>query len=297
MQIRMGDQVSLAVLTEAFNSGFQDYRYGTTFTPAEMANFLRVSGVAQHDCAVLTDDAGESGLGAALLALDGTEAWCGGLAVAPQQRRHGWATRLMTAIERRAIQQGCTQISLEVLTDNLPAGTLYARLGYRRQRELLLWEHTPEQVHAAEPHHRAPGVLEPADAAQLLAERFGWHTVKPCWQRSAAFLSRLVSNMDGYLLRDALGEPTGYVLMRKYAGLPANAEAEAPRLRILDLAVRPEHNVRAERTHLLHALLRQFPAAHLTLVNEPKESAWTTTLGVTGFQIIERQFEMTRSIG
>ena len=46
MQIRMGDQVSLAVLTEAFNSGFQDYRYGTTFTAAEMANFLRVSGVA-----------------------------------------------------------------------------------------------------------------------------------------------------------------------------------------------------------------------------------------------------------
>ncbi|MEZ4664931.1 MAG: GNAT family N-acetyltransferase [Caldilineaceae bacterium] len=297
MQIRMGNQVSLVVLTEAFNTGFQDYRYGATFTPDEMANFLRVSGVAQKNCAVLTDDAGGRGLGAALLALDGHFAWCGGLAVAPEQRRQGWATRLMAAIEQCAGQQGCTQISLEVLTDNLAAGTLYARMGYRRARELLIWERPPAQTQPDEPQHRNPGVLQPADAAHLLAEHFAWHTIQPCWQRSSAFLSRQTADTDGYLLRNALGDPIGYVLMRKPSGTNHTTGSEAPRLRILDLAVRPSGYVQTEIDHLLQALLRQFPTARLTLVNEPKESPFTPKLGATGFQIVERQFEMSRMMG
>lgn len=297
MQIRMGDQVSLAVLTEAFNTGFQDYRYGATFAPDEMANFLKVSGVAQENCAVLTDAAGARGFGAALLALEGHCAWCGGLAVAPEQRRQGWATRLMNAIEQRAVQQSCTQISLEVLTDNLAAGTLYARMGYRRERDLLIWERTPAESQPGEPQHRNPGVLLPADAAQLLAEHFAWHAIQPCWQRSAAFLSRQVADMDGYLLRNALGDPIGYVLMRKPIGAKRATSSEAPRLRILDVAVRPSGHVQTEMDHLLQAILRQFATARLTLVNEPKESPFTAKLGATGFQIVERQFEMRRKIG
>ncbi len=50
--------------------------------------------------------------------------------VAPSWQRHGIAARLMTEALGRAAQRGATRMFLEVAADNVPAQTLYARLGF-----------------------------------------------------------------------------------------------------------------------------------------------------------------------
>jgi GNAT superfamily N-acetyltransferase len=48
----------------------------------------------------------------------------------PDHRRSGVATAMFAEIERLASARGCCKITLEVLSGNIPAKALYARLGY-----------------------------------------------------------------------------------------------------------------------------------------------------------------------
>ncbi len=52
------------------------------------------------------------------------------LAVAPRARRRGTATALVEAAAAHAYGLGATEVFLEVAADNLPARTLYGRLGF-----------------------------------------------------------------------------------------------------------------------------------------------------------------------
>ena len=53
------------------------------------------------------------------------------IAAAPAARGKGAGRRLMEACERAARRRGCDRLRLEVREDNLPAISLYERLGYR----------------------------------------------------------------------------------------------------------------------------------------------------------------------
>jgi ribosomal protein S18 acetylase RimI-like enzyme len=59
------------------------------------------------------------------------------LYVSPAHRRRGLGTALMQHAEAWALQQGNCQVGLYVFVDNLPAQTLYRRLGYRPQATFL----------------------------------------------------------------------------------------------------------------------------------------------------------------
>jgi ribosomal-protein-alanine N-acetyltransferase len=52
------------------------------------------------------------------------------IAVAPQRRREGLATRLMIHVMREAARTGATRATLEVRASNTPARQLYTRLGF-----------------------------------------------------------------------------------------------------------------------------------------------------------------------
>jgi GNAT superfamily N-acetyltransferase len=52
------------------------------------------------------------------------------LAVLPDARRLGVASRLLRAVEDEARRRGCCKLTLEVREDNRAARTLYARAGY-----------------------------------------------------------------------------------------------------------------------------------------------------------------------
>jgi len=60
-----------------------------------------------------------------------------GLAVAPEARRRGVATALLTAAEQRARRRGARKLSLRVLSTNPGAIQLYAQLGFEEEGRLL----------------------------------------------------------------------------------------------------------------------------------------------------------------
>ncbi len=59
------------------------------------------------------------------------------LYVAPDHRRRGIATALLTVAHHWAQQQGHRQITLQVFSDNAAAQALYATLGYRPEAVLM----------------------------------------------------------------------------------------------------------------------------------------------------------------
>ncbi|MEK6986770.1 MAG: N-acetyltransferase [Candidatus Thermoplasmatota archaeon] len=69
-------------------------------------------------------------LGALMLLFEGTACRVLSIAVIPQARRRGIATRMMQAAEDSARERGCMVVRLEVSTQNFGAIEFYRGLGY-----------------------------------------------------------------------------------------------------------------------------------------------------------------------
>lgn len=277
-------------MTQAFNRGFQGYRYAVHFSPVQLTDFLLRSGIAPEDCPVLLawEEGRWQGAGVAALAIEGAEAWCGGLGVAPEYRGQGWGKRLMQALHQRARARGADVVLLEVLRDNEPALGLYRKLGYREERELLIWERPAHQGALPVPFER----LEPADPLEVLEKFHAWHDQPPCWQRRASFLRRSAALMEAYTIPAKDGLPVAYVLCK--AGRdPKSGRAY---LRIFDLATDPQADVLMAARPLLQALQLKFMDADLLLFNEPVESKLNRVFAALGFLVKDRQMEMRRAL-
>lgn len=86
-----------------------------------------------------------------------TDAYVGELAVASGMERRGIATALMTAAEAWAAHRGLAFLTLHTGAANLPARSLYRRLGYQEE-ELLLTKAIP----ARRKHGQPDPAKEPA---------------------------------------------------------------------------------------------------------------------------------------
>jgi ribosomal protein S18 acetylase RimI-like enzyme len=69
---------------------------------------------------------------------DGHRGWIAYLAVAPEQRRRGYARALVLALERQLLRLGCPKLNLQVRDDNLAALAFWERIGYARDRVVTL---------------------------------------------------------------------------------------------------------------------------------------------------------------
>ena len=66
----------------------------------------------------------------AMVGYEGHRGWVNYLAVAPEQRRRGFARALMDEAERLLRQAGCPKINVQVRGSNDSALEFYRRLGY-----------------------------------------------------------------------------------------------------------------------------------------------------------------------
>ena len=257
-----------------------------------MHAYLLRSSIAAEDCAVLVaeEQGRRQGVGAALLAVRGGEAWCGGLSVAPEYRGHGWGRRLMEQIRRRAVARGVRRILLEALVSNGHARSVYRRVGFKKRRELLLWERDPRQGPLPLPYER----LEQAEPSRILRDFYCWHELTMTWQRRASSLLNYVAQHDciGLTIPAKDGAPVGYVL----AALSPRSRAAAggapsTRLRILDIAVDPSADLLDAARPLVQALQLRYVDALLTLMDEPADSRLNPILASFGFRVFDRQYE------
>jgi GNAT superfamily N-acetyltransferase len=290
-KIVLGDEVGLKEVCQGFNLGFSDYRYSSLFDPTGMQLFLERSGIEIADCAVMLApiSGGWQSVGVALLAIEGEESWCGGLAVAPDFRRYGGGEKLMRAIQEQAHRRGACRLWLEVLAENEPARNLYRRLGYGETRELLMWERSPRQGNLPVPFDR----LQKAIPAQLIADFHDWHDLPPAWQRRASYLRRAHSLMDGYVIPAGDGLPVAYVLY--HHNLHGRNGREV--VHMFDVAVDPRADVAEAGRALLQALQLTYMDANLLLVNEPADSKMNRIFAALGFSVVDRQYELVLKLG
>ncbi len=283
-----GAAVEVEALRQGFNNGFADYKYNMRMEAAAMHAYLQRSTIAPEDCAVLVarENGRMQGVGAALLAVRGDEAWCGGLSVAPPYRGHGWGRRLMERIKSSAIDRGVRRILLEVLVSNDHARSVYRQVGFKTWRELLLWERDPRQGPLPLPYER----LEEADPVQTLQDFYRWHELPLTWQRRARSLLNYVQRNDciGLTIPAKDRAPVAYALVDR----PRPGQPPA-RLRILDIAVDPNAALQDAARPLIQALQLRYIDSVLTLTDEPADSRLSPILASLDFRVYDRQYELT----
>ena len=79
---------------------------------------------------LLIGEVGTRLVGAVMAGFDGVRGWIHHLAVAPEFRRQGFATRLMQTAEAGLRQLGCSKVNLQVRTTNHGVIAFYRTLGY-----------------------------------------------------------------------------------------------------------------------------------------------------------------------
>jgi ribosomal protein S18 acetylase RimI-like enzyme len=77
-------------------------------------------------------------VGAVIAGFDGVRGWIHHLAVAPEWRRHGFATQLVRAAESGLRQLGCPKVNLQVRATNSAVVAFYESLGYEIEQRVSM---------------------------------------------------------------------------------------------------------------------------------------------------------------
>jgi GNAT superfamily N-acetyltransferase len=268
LHFKSATSVSLEELAERFNAAFAGYFYTQQVTAAMLARRVRFEQIDLQSSLLAFE--GEKFAGLALLALRGSEGWCGGFGIVPESRGRGRAKELMTEFIARARECGVKRLSLEVLTRNTAARRLYERAGMKVTRDLLVLKRPAEPARP-----KRPRGLKEVEPSLLLRHFEQLHTVRPSWQRDLASLLA-ADNVRGLCLGEA-DAPEAYVL---FSVRPDD------RTILLDLAAAgcESANALCERICEMEGTLE--------VVNEPERSPFVTALLSRGFVETDRQHEM-----
>ena len=205
----------------------------------------------------------------ALLGVRGAEAWVGGMATIPGQRRHGLGERALAGILEAAAARGCRSVRLEVVQDNRAAIALYAKLGFAVVRDLIVWSLPATGANA--PSGRA--VDERSAHAWIAANR---PSPEP-WQRADAVLDRLRGR--GASLR-------GLVVEREGAIAGAIVYRDGPTITVLQAAA-------VDPAAAAEVLLAAGAGERdIRFTNAPGAEPFSQALEQLGASVVVRQREM-----
>lgn len=259
---------SLEELAASFNSAFVGYFYPQRMAARVLSRRVRCEQIDLEHSILAFE--GEEFVGLALLAVRGTDGWCGGFGIVPEARGRGRARALMTEFVAQARVCGVKRLSLEVLARNTAARRLYERAGMHKTRDLLMLER-PGEINAPETLE----VLKEAEPRLLLRHFEHLHAQPPAWQRDLAAVLA-TDNVRGFCLGET-GAPAAYAII-------------SPRpdggMQLIDLAAAD-----ADSADALCAGLSTLPG-RLRTVNEPEGSLFINPLAAHGFVETDRQYEM-----
>jgi GNAT superfamily N-acetyltransferase len=270
LRIVKASSVPLEEYTEAFMAGFAEYYLPLKMDVESLARKVRFEQCDLHYSLIAYE--GDRRAGVAVLAIRGYEGWVGGLGVVPELRGRGVGRLLMEALLESARAARLRRLSLEVLLQNVAARRLYAAVGMRVVREMLVLERGA--VEDAGPPAREGCALEEAPCSELLSHFVRLHHVAPAWQRDLPTL--LVGRARGLRLGPR-ERPRAYVLV----SAPLDGYTY-----LTDLAA-----AAADAARELSAGLACVEGA-LRVINEPEQSLFIAPLIEHGFAESFRQHEM-----
>jgi len=220
--------------------------------------------------------------------MNGVDDWNGrrtiydaGTGVLPVHRRSGHGMSMFDDTLPHFKQAGLEQYLLEVISTNTNAVSMYEKLGFIKERELLLLQTTNEIVCSSKPDGLTIRPITDPDWNQLTTFWDGY----PAWQNSVAAIERCrdAKHIIGAFID---GDCVGYVVF----------STRSPK--IAQIAVAREYRRRGIGTHLL-ASVRENSAINMpTKVLNLDRSIQSATAFFDhhGFEIEILQYEMRREL-
>jgi ribosomal protein S18 acetylase RimI-like enzyme len=222
MEIKTLDEVSVAVIANAFNEAFSDYKIKFTVTEESFRKKFEAEAIRPEGSAGAFDNGRLVGfILHGMDEIDGQkQIFNAGTGVIPQYRGQGLTEKMYKYIVPLLAEQGYRHHQLEVLHDNLTAKRIYERMGFKDVRMVASFMGPVPAVNI-------PGVtVTEVDAIDwAVAETF--RTVEPTWQNNTRCLLRSMDRnrlFAGYIN----GEFAGYAAFDTLSG------------RLKQFAVKPE---------------------------------------------------------
>jgi ribosomal protein S18 acetylase RimI-like enzyme len=134
VELRPSTAVSRGELAALFTAAYEGYFIPFSVDEATLGYMVDVFDLDLGQSFVADDDGVLVGL--ANLGRRGARTWLGGVGVVPSRRGEGIGELLTRSLLERAGALGAREMVLEVIVENLPAISLYDKLGFVRTREL-----------------------------------------------------------------------------------------------------------------------------------------------------------------
>lgn len=166
--LRRASEFTVEELTNAYNQTRVDYIVPMPMNARRLREYIHNYDVDMERSAVATMDGHI--LGISMLGVRPGRCWCTRLGVLPVKRRRGTGRLLVTDHIQKARELGVECMILEVIKDNVPAYNLFAQLGFRDTRVLLVLRRPPGPLNDNVGPYRVER-LDPDEIAGLLAQR------------------------------------------------------------------------------------------------------------------------------
>ena len=150
-------EFTIQTLTEAYNQTRVDYLVPMPMSADRLLEYVQIYDVDMERSVVAM--AGEQILGINMLGVRAGRSWVTRLGVLPVKRRQGAGEAMTRYLLAQSGQLGHPLTILEVIKNNIPAHTLFKKLGFYETRELLILRRPPNGD-----YHTPAGEVEFLDA-------------------------------------------------------------------------------------------------------------------------------------
>lgn len=195
MKVTSLEDVSSQELAEAWNRCWHGYPYAIQLGEGQMEAWIEKFNIDLAHSVSLRDE--EKIIGLSLLSVEGQEGWIPGACIDPLYRGKNLFIALMRKEMEKARELNILKLTLEVLKGNHGIKT-YRKLGFKIQRELLLFRCEAEQL------PNIPGkngvILRKVSLEDYFLARNDV-VYNPPWQRRESFLRRF-SPLEAWLNSD-----------------------------------------------------------------------------------------------
>jgi ribosomal protein S18 acetylase RimI-like enzyme len=156
---------TFAELAEIYNQTRVDYIVPMPMNAKRMEAYIQSYDI-DLDASVVAFDRDDQMAGVGMLGLRGDRAWITRLGVLPDRRGNNLGRFLMDSLLDAALKRGARLAQLEVIKGNIPAHRLFAKLGFRETRELLVVRRPPGKP---SPELYVEGETTPMNAEEIEA--------------------------------------------------------------------------------------------------------------------------------